>query len=81
MRNSPGERDYIESPVRNKTGQFFNSETADETLPQNADANGAFHIALKGLYLLKEVIPSSNEKINLKIEHAKWFEFVQKRNM
>ncbi|MBQ8755943.1 MAG: type V CRISPR-associated protein Cas12a/Cpf1 [Lentisphaeria bacterium] len=81
MRNTNGEKDYIESPVLNRKGEFFNSETTDASLPQNADANGAFHIALKGLYLLKKVIPGSTGKINFKIEHKDWFEFAQKRNI
>jgi len=79
MRNSNSETgdDYILSPVKNKNGVFFNSDEADDKLPKDADANGAFHIALKGLYLLQH-ISETDEK--LKIPHEKWFEFVQSRN-
>ena len=79
MRNSNSETgdDYILSPVKNKNGLFFNSDEADDKLPKDADANGAFHIALKGLYLLQH-ISETDEK--LKIPHEKWFEFVQSRN-
>lgn len=79
MRNSNSETDddYILSPVKNKNGVFFNSNEADDKLPKDADANGAFHIALKGLYLLQH-ISETDEK--LKIPHEKWFEFVQSRN-
>ena len=84
MRNSNAEteEDYILSPVM-VDGKHFNS--ADEankgckgrsedgywvsTLPIDADANGAYHIALKGLYMLSH--PSE------KIEHEKWFKFAQ----
>lgn len=79
MRNSNSETDddYILSPVKNKNGVFFNSDEADDKHPKDADANGAFHIALKGLYLLQH-ISETDEK--LKIPHEKWFEFVQSRN-
>ena len=79
MRNSNSEtgEDYILSPVKNKDGMFFNSNEVGDRLPKDADANGAFHIALKGLYLLQH-ISETDEK--LKIPHEKWFEFVQSRN-
>ena len=79
MRNSNSETgdDYILSPVKNKNGVFFNSNEAGDKLPKDADANGAFHIALKGLFLLQH-ISETDEK--LKIPHEKWFEFVQSRN-
>lgn len=76
MRNSnavTGE-DYIVSPILNKDGVFFDSRTASAERPRDADANGAFHIALKGLFLIQNM----NEKGG-KIEHKDWFEFVQKR--
>lgn len=77
MRNSNSNIDYILSPVKNKTGNFFDSNKCDDTLPRNADANGAYHIALKGLYLIENL--SKGEK-DLKIPNEKWFEFVQSRN-
>ena len=78
MRNSyarTGE-DYIESPVENSRGVLFDSREAKGDLPQNADANGAYHIALKGLFLLKNRI---HESAPLKIEHRDWFRFAQER--
>lgn len=81
MRNSNAatEEDYILSPVK-VNGRYFNSN--DEAnkgkdsngnwisrLPVDADANGAYHIALKGLYTLLH--PTD------KLEHAKWLEFMQ----
>lgn len=47
------EQDYILSPVE----PFFCSLDASDKRPKDADANGAYHIAKKGLYLL-------NEKLN-----------------
>ena len=46
-------------------------------MPQDADANGAFHIALKGLYLLRHGI--KNGKLG-KITNEDWLKFVQTRN-
>ena len=76
MRNSNAQtgEDYIESPVLNKRNEFFDSRKADDSLPKDADANGAYHIALKGLQLLKEGldIKKAEEK-----QHEKWFRFAQ----
>ena len=69
------EEDYIQSPVLNARGKFFDSRTADATLPKDADANGAYHIALKGLMLLKENLVA--DKPDLKIENKEWFRFAQ----
>lgn len=81
MRNSNAatEEDYILSPVA-KDGHYFCS--IDEAnkgrdtqgdwvskLPVDADANGAYHIALKGLYLLR--YPEKK-----KIENEKWLQFM-----
>lgn len=81
MRNSNAatEEDYILSPVA-KDGHYFCS--IDEAnkgrdtkgdwvskLPVDADANGAYHIALKGLYLLRN--PEKK-----KIENEKWLQFM-----
>ena len=79
MRNScaaTGE-DYIASPVMNSSGEFFDSRESGDDLPKNADANGAYHIALKGLYLIKNRL--GKEKVDLKITHEQWFEFAQNR--
>ena len=46
-------------------------------MPQDADANGAFHIALKGLYLLQNCI--KGEELN-KISFENWIKFAQTRN-
>ena len=80
MRNSiPNtDEDYLVSPVMNKNGEFYDSRSCNDTLPKNADANGAYHIALKGLYLVKNVFDAGDK--DLKIPHEKWFEFVQSRN-
>ncbi len=76
MRNSNTERDYIASPVMNKNGAFYKSDECGKELTKDADANGAYHIALKGLYLLRNAFDKP-DKPNLKIENKDWFKFVQ----
>ena len=77
MRNSSSrtDEDYIQSPVLNGRGEFFDSRNAGPGLPVDADANGAYHIALKGLQLLEENLAAKTP--DLKIEHKAWFRFAQ----
>ena len=81
MRNSNAatEEDYILSPVAKDGYQFCSTDEANKgkdaqgnwvsKLPVDADANGAYHIALKGLYLLRN--PETK-----KIENEKWLQFM-----
>lgn len=69
--------DYILSPVADQSGRFFDSRTAREGEPQNADANGAYHIALKGLRLLKGL--DCGKTPTAKNERAEWLKFAQER--
>ena len=74
------EQDFILSPVADKNGQFFDSRKANKEEPQDADANGAYHIALKGLMTLKNIV-SDKDKNKWKIQPIKnkdWFEFIRK---
>ncbi|MBM3436241.1 MAG: type V CRISPR-associated protein Cpf1, partial [Bacteroidetes bacterium] len=78
MRYTDGKgRDFILSPVANASGVFFNSEKAADTEPKDADANGAYHIALKGLLLLQKIRKGEKE---LSISNKEWYDFVQERN-
>ena len=81
MRNSNAatEEDYILSPVVYNGKQFSTTDEVNKgkdangnwlsKLPVDADANGAYHIALKGLYLI-------NNPQTKKIENEKWFRFM-----
>ena len=81
MRNSNAatEEDFILSPVARDGHQFCSTDEANKgrdtqgdwvsKLPVDADANGAYHIALKGLYLLRN--PETK-----KIENEKWLQFM-----
>lgn len=72
-------KDYILSPIVLPDGRYFNSETAPATLPANADANGAYHIARKGLCLLQKIRSqiAAGEKVQLALSNAEWLAFVQ----
>jgi CRISPR-associated protein Cpf1 len=65
------------------SGIFFNSnEVEDGKLPVDADANGAYHIALKGLYLLRNIAAYADSSGQIKsnaivIKNEDWFRFVQ----
>lgn len=82
MRNSiiNSEEDYIISPVLNAQGYFFDSRQAGDKLPRNADANGAYHIAKKGLMWLKQIRnhPNDSKKpVDLDTSTNAWLHFAQ----
>ena len=65
--------DYQNSPDRGKP-------MAEQDLPQDGDANGAYHIALQGLRLVRERIENGRVKTDGKGEQSyNWFRFVQKK--
>ena len=39
----------------NSQGTFYDSQKAGEKLPKDADANGAYHIAKKGLQWVEQI--------------------------
>ncbi|MBP3561337.1 MAG: type V CRISPR-associated protein Cas12a/Cpf1 [Treponema sp.] len=87
MRNSiPNtEIDYLISPVKSEDGTFFDSREElkkgeNAKLPIDADANGAYHIALKGLYLLENDFNRNDKGVIQNISNADWFKFVQEKN-
>jgi CRISPR-associated protein Cpf1 len=69
------EKDFILSPVADKNGNFFDSRRAKENQPQNADANGAYNIARKGLMVLERIRKEGRPDV---IKNTDWFDFVQK---
>ena len=87
MRNSipNSEIDYLISPVKADDGTFFDSREQkalgrEAKLPIDADANGAYHIALKGLYLLKNNFNQNDKGYIGNITNAEWFKFVQEKD-
>jgi CRISPR-associated protein Cpf1 len=80
MRNSVTgtDIDYMVSPVANGCGDFFDSRNAKEGLPINADANGAYNIARKGLWLAHQIKNANDlSKVKLSITNKEWLQFAQ----
>ena len=80
MRNSRpgGSEDYLHSPVADENGVFYNSNECDESLPLNADANGAYNIARKGLWIVRQIKASNDwDKLRLAISNKEWLNFAQ----
>jgi CRISPR-associated protein Cpf1 len=72
--------DYLISPVANASGQFYHSDKAASNLPQNADANGAYNIARKGLWVIEQIKQTVDlRKIKLAITNKEWLAFAQKK--
>ena len=81
--------DKIISPVINDEGDFFDSDNYKESddkeckMPKDADANGAYCIALKGLYevlkIKSEWTEDDFDRNCLKLPHAEWFDFIQNK--
>jgi CRISPR-associated protein Cpf1 len=81
MRNSitGSDIDFLISPVANTNGDFYDSRTAGATLPQNADANGAYNIARKGMWVIEQIRETSDfKKLKLAISNKEWLAFVQR---
>ncbi len=73
-------RDFILSPVADKENNFYNSETAVNSLPKDADANGAYNIALKGLWALFQINETEDlKKVKLAISNKEWLHFIQNK--
>ena len=90
MRNSETgkvDRDYLISPVKNSEGVFYNSDDykgiENASLPKDADANGAYNIARKGLWIIEQIKACENDaelnKIRLAMSNAEWLEYAQKK--
>lgn len=71
--------DYISSPIKNSNNEFFDSRKEIDTLPKDADANGAFNIARKGLMLIKNIKDTpAGGKINYQITNEEYLQKLQK---
>ena len=73
------EQDYILSPIKSTEGIFFDSRKASSKQPKDADANGAYNIARKGLWVLEQIDKAEEFKsLKLAISNKEWLAFVQK---
>lgn len=82
MRNSitGTDVDYIISPVANDRGEFFDSRQADNSMPQDADANGAYNIARKGLMIIEQLKSTKEPKdVKFDLSNKRWLQFAQQK--
>lgn len=80
MRNytQDGKEDYIISPVKNAKGYFYHSAEADDALPRDADANGAYNIAKKGLWIIEQLKNAENlSNVELTMTKQQWLTYAQ----
>lgn len=82
------EDDYLISPVANKNGEFYDSRNyigENAVLPKDADANGAYNIARKGLYVVEQIksVKTDEElkKVKINMSNKEWLEYAQKQDM
>ncbi len=76
MRNSDREQDYIISPAKSREGEYFDSRNCGDNMPKNADANGAYNIARKGLIYInriKNTMPG--DAVEFKLSDQEWLEY------
>lgn len=72
--------DYLISPVADDYGHFFDSRTCDSNLPTNADANGAFNIARKGLWILQKINESKGVLKLPTMTNKEWLNYAQTKS-
>ena len=80
MRNSVTgtDIDYLISPVADENGIFYDSRICGNSLPENADANGAYNIARKGLWAIRQIRNTDNlDNVKIAITNKEWLVFCQ----
>lgn len=70
--------DYMVSPAADVAGHYFDSRACGKELPQDADANGAYNIARKGLMVIDQINKAKDlEKIKLSLTNKEWLCYAQ----
>lgn len=82
LRNSKAgtDEDYILSPVADENGIFYDSRSCGDELPENADANGAYNIARKGLMMIEQIKNAEDlNNVKFDISNKAWLNFAQQK--
>lgn len=79
LRNRNDKIDYILSPVKSSNGTFFDSRcfSEEDSLPCDADANGAYNIARKGLLAIENMKHETTPNA-LNVKAFDWFNYIMK---
>jgi len=80
LRNRKENGDYLISPVKNSTGEFFDSRDKRNGLPENEDANGAYNIARKGAWIIDAIKDADDDKLNrvkMTMSNKDWLTYAQ----
>lgn len=82
MRNSNPHTgdDYLISPVLDEQGNCFDSRNRQTSLPVDADANGAYHIAKKAQWVIGQIKNRDQGdlgNVNMAISNKEWLAYVQ----
>ena len=81
------DEDYILSPVLNSDSSFFDSRLSSDVeeggviMPIDADANGAYHIALKGLQLVESLEENDGVLKVPALKNSDWVNWIQRFHM
>lgn len=73
--NAKTGEDYISSPVMDLDGNCFDTRQGDTNWPVDADANGAYHIALKGSLVLQKLQNDDTKGI----KNTEWLSYIQEK--
>ncbi len=82
LRNSSNKTgdDYILSCVKDKDGKFFDSNNKNPIEPKDADANGAYHIGVKGLILMDRIKDAQDlKKVDKAIRRDDFINYIIER--
>ena len=78
------DHDFVISPCKDKNGKFFDSRdykhVANATMPASADANDAYNVARKGLWVVSVIKDTPDDllpKVSLSISNKDWLRFAQ----
>lgn len=77
------DNDFIISPVKGCNGIFFDSRKAIGNQPKDADANGAYNIARKALWIIKQIKQTPDDELGtmrITIKNAEWLEMAQRND-
>ena len=79
-------RNYLDIDNRDANGELYRDakfcvSTGKPTLPVNADANGAYNIARKGLWIIEQINNPDTDlkKLKLAMTNKEWLQFVQNK--